>query len=146
MERVNYLRDQPQNGAGFLASQANFLAETISFGAVGIKWKGYSVNAINGNTSYDISQPGNMKRMIGLAIFGLPTLPTTETISLVVNSDLAIDTVPALAICPQGPTGHVNNAMPFFPLFRELNGNDQIRFSVNGTASLALSLVIYYLP
>ena len=133
-------------GGNMLADRGQFLSEVANFGAIGIVFKGYSVNAIAGTQTYTISQPGNMRTLAGAALFGLPTLPTTETVSLNVNSNLVIDNIPALAICPQGPTGHVNNGMAFFPIYRPLEGNDNIQFSVTGTGSLPLILVLYYLP
>jgi hypothetical protein len=122
------------------------LSEVASFGQVGIQWKGYSVNAIAGTQTYTISQPGNMRTLAGATLFGTAGLPSTQLVSLNVNSNLVIDNIPALAICPQGPTGHVNNAMAFFPLYRPLEGNDNIQFTVIGTANVTLYLVLYYLP
>ena len=122
------------------------LSEVASFGQVGIQWKGYSVNAIAGSQTYTISQPGNMRTLAGATLFGLAGLPTTETVSLNVNSNLVIDNIPALGICPQSPTGHANNGMAFFPIYRPLEGNDNIQFTVIGTANVTLFLVLYYLP
>lgn len=137
-----YLR----GGADMLADSAGLLAETIAFGAAGLKWKGYSTNAVNGTQPYTLSQPGNMKRLLGVSIFGLPAAPTNETCSLIINADLTLDSVPLLSICPQGPLGHTNNAMPFFPIFRELKGNDDIRFTVTGTAAQNFILILYFMP
>jgi hypothetical protein len=122
------------------------LSEVASFGQVGIQWKGYPTAAISGTQTYTISQPGNMRVLAGAALFGLPTLPTSETVSLNVNSNLVLDSIPALSICPQGPTGHVNNGMAFFPIYRPLEGNDNIQFTVTGVGNVTLYLVLYYLP
>jgi len=136
-------RPRPMLSAGPMMQT---LSEVAPFGQVGIQWKGFSTNATAGTQTYTISQPGNMRLLAGCALFGLPTLPTSETVSLNINSNLVLDNVPALSICPQGPAGHVNNGMAFFPLYRPLDGNDQIQFIVVGTGALNLNLVLYYLP
>ena len=143
LHQNNAMRPRPGMGGN---SQTAMLSEVASFGQVGIQWKGYPTAAVAGTQTYTISQPGNMRTLAGAALFGLPTLPTTETVNLNVNSNLVLDSIPALSICPQGPTGHVNNGMAFFPIYRPLEGNDNIQFSVTGTGALPLILVLYYLP
>ena len=130
-----------------LSDRGQFLSEVANFGAIGIVWKGYTVNAIAGTTTYTISQPGNMGQLVGATIFATSTgsAITTETVSLTINSNQVIDTISARAISPQ-TNNHVNNAMPFFPLYRKLSGNDDIKFTVTGAASLNLQLVLYFLP
>jgi len=64
---------------------------------------------------------------------------------MTINSNQVLDTISARAISPQ-TDNHVNNAMPFFPLYRQLSGNDDIKFTVNGSATLNLQLVLYFLP
>ena len=110
-------------------------------------FKGYSVNAIAGTQTYTISQPGNMGQLIGCTIFATASgaAITTETVSLTINSNQVLDNITARSISPQ-TNNHVNNAMPFFPLYRQLSGNDDIKFSVTGNASLNLNLVLYFLP
>jgi hypothetical protein len=70
---------------------------------------------------------------------------TTETVSLTVNSNQVLDNITARSISPQ-TNNHVNNAMPFFPLYRQLSGNDDIKFTVTGSGNLTLNLVLYFLP
>jgi len=134
-------------GSNMLADRGQFLSEIASFGAVGIVWKGYSVNAIAGTQTYTISQPGNMGQLVGCTIYATASgaAITTETVSLTINSNQVIDNIPARAISPQ-TNNHVNNAMPFFPLYRQLSGNDDIKFTVTGSGSLTLNLVLYFLP
>lgn len=139
---------------GMLASQGSmlsdrgaFLSEVANFGAVGINWKGYTVNAIAGTQTYTISQPGNMGQLIGATLFAVTasTAVTNEIVSLTINSNQVLDSIPARAICPQTDS-HVNNSMPFFPLYRKLSGNDDIKFTVTGNGTLNLQLVLYFLP
>ena len=139
---------------GMLASQGSmlsdrgaFLSEVANFGAVGINWKGYTVNAIAGTQTYTISQPGNMGQLIGATLFATATgtAVTNEIVSLTINSNQVLDSIPARAICPQTDS-HVNNSMPFFPLYRKLSGNDDIKFTVTGNGTLNLQLVLYFLP
>jgi len=134
-------------GSNMLADRGQFLSEIASFGAVGIVWKGYSVNAIAGTQTYTISQPGNMGQLVGCTIYATASgaAITTETVSLTINSNQVIDNIPARAISPQ-TNNHVNNAMPFFPLYRQLSGNDDIKFTVTGSGNLTLNLVLYFLP
>jgi len=135
------------SGAGMLSDRGQFLSEIANFGAIGIVWKGYTVNAIAGTQTYTISQPGNMGQLVGVTIFATATGSeiTTETVSLTINSNQVLDTISARAISPQ-TNNHTNNAMPFFPLYRKLSGNDDIKFSVSGSATLSLQLVLYFLP
>jgi len=135
------------SGAGMLSDRGQFLSEIANFGAIGIVWKGYTVNAIAGTQTYTISQPGNMGQLVGMTIFATTSgsAITTETVSMTINSNQVLDTISARAISPQ-TNNHVNNAMPFFPLYRQLSGNDDIKFTVNGSAGLNLQLVLYFLP
>lgn len=135
------------SGAGMLSDRGQFLSEIANFGAIGIVWKGYTVNAIAGTQTYTISQPGNMGQLVGMTIFATTSgsAITTETVSMTINSNQVLDTISARAISPQ-TDNHVNNAMPFFPLYRKLSGNDDIKFTVNGSATLNLQLVLYFLP
>jgi hypothetical protein len=134
-------------GSNMLADRGQFLSEVANFGAIGIVYKGYTVNAITGTTSYTISQPGNMGQLVGCALWavGAGTAISTETVSLTINSNQVLDTITARSISPQSDN-HVNNAMPFFPLYRKLSGNDDIKFTVNGSGTLNLNLVLYFLP
>lgn len=134
-------------GSNMLADRGQFLSEVANFGAIGIVFKGYSVNAIAGTQTYTISQPGNMGQLVGCAIWSTASgaAITTETVSLTINSNQVLDNITARAISPQ-TDNHVNNAMPFFPLYRQLSGNDDIKFTVTGSGSLTLNLVLYFLP
>ena len=134
-------------GSNMLADRGQFLSEIANFGAIGIVFKGYSVNAIAGTQTYTISQPGNMGQLVGCALWATASggAITTETVSLTINSNQVLDNITARSISPQ-TDNHVNNAMPFFPLYRKLSGNDDIKFSVSGSAGLTLNLVLYFLP
>ena len=130
-----------------LSDRGQFLSEIANFGAIGIVWKGYTVNAIAGTQTYTISQPGNMGQLVGATLYATTagSAISTETVSLTINSNQVLDTISARSISPQ-TNNHVNNAMPFFPLYRKLSGNDDIKFTVNGSATLNLQLVLYFLP
>jgi hypothetical protein len=130
-----------------LADRGQFLSEVANFGAIGIVFKGYSVNAIAGIQSYTISQPGNMGQLVGCALWATAAASaiSTETVSLTINSNQVLDNITARSISPQ-TDNHVNNAMPFFPLYRQLSGNDDIKFTVTGSGNLTLNLVLYFLP
>jgi hypothetical protein len=135
------------SGAGMLSDRGQLLSEIANFGAIGIVWKGYTVNAIAGTQTYTISQPGNMGQLVGLTIYATTSgsAITSETVSMTINSNQVLDTITARAVSPQ-TNNHVNNSMPFFPLYRQLSGNDDIKFTVNGSAGLNLQLVLYFLP
>jgi hypothetical protein len=129
--------------------RGTFLAEAPSFGTVGIVYKGYDVNSQIGTRTIPLQQPGNQRKLVGCALFATdPAAPiTTERVSLIINSNQVLDNIPALAICPQGLTGHANNGMPFFVLNRALQGGqDEIQFTVTGTAVKTIQLVLYYSP
>jgi hypothetical protein len=88
-----------------------------------------------------------MGQLIGCAIWATAAgaAISTETVSLTINSNQVLDNITARSISPQD-NNHVNNAMPFFPLYRKLSGNDDIKFSVTGAGNLTLNLVLYFLP
>lgn len=135
------------SGPAMLADRGQFLSEIANFGAIGIVWKGYTVNGIAGTQTYTISQPGNMGQLIGCALWSTASgaAITSETVSLTINSNQVLDTITARSISPQ-TDNHTNNAMPFFPLYRKLSGNDDIKFSVNAPSAINLQLVLYFLP
>jgi hypothetical protein len=145
---MNNLRQSMLASQGsMLSDRGAMLSEVANFGAIGINWKGYTVNAIAGTQTYTISQPGNMGQLIGATLFATTAASavTNEIVSLTINSNQVLDSIPARAICPQTDS-HVNNSMPFFPLYRKLSGNDDIKFSVTGNGTLNLQLVLYFLP
>jgi len=113
-------------------------------GAAGIRLKGYTVSSIVGSQPYAISQPGNMRKFAGLNLYKSPSgLFTDQVISLIINSDTVLDTITAQEINPET---HLNGSMIFFPIDRDLFGNDSIQFNVTATAVLPMYLVIYYYP
>lgn len=137
---------EPQRFGLANSGQSNILP---TFGAEGLIYKGYTVNGVAGATqSYQLAQPGNMKRMVGIALFATDTgvEVTSQILNFLINSNKVLDQCPALAVCPQGLKGHVNNNTPFFFVNRELQGNDAISIDVTSTVSINLQLVIYYLP
>jgi hypothetical protein len=137
------------NNVNFLAERGKFLSEVANFGQVGIQWKGYSINSQNGSVTYRISQPGNMRQIAGIAAYSVDVgggLITDQRIDFNIDSSKVIDSVPLLSICPQGPTGHVNNALPFFPVYRSIQGNSDIELVITSTQVLNITLVIYFMP
>ena len=133
--------------------QNPFLAEdqTALFGRAGMIYKGYNVNAQAGSSTTTLQQPGNMTRLVGCALFGTTDLPTDEIIDLKVNNNVVLDSIPALAICPQQDnagalSGHLNNNAPFFVLMRPISGNADLQFTIRANAPNTFYLVLYFLP
>jgi len=115
-------------------------------GAKGIRIKGYNVTTITGTIERVISQPGNMRNLIGLNVYVLTTggVLTDETISLNINSELVLDNISAK---DQAPQFH-QIANPVIRLNRQLTGNDDIKVLINsqGVGGILLNLVFYYSP
>jgi len=132
--------------------QNPFLAEqgVASFGQSGIVVKGYSTSAVNGTKSYTISQPGNMSKLVGIAIFAEAAIPLVETVSLIIDSTQVLDSIPAAAICPQtnggGLSGFANPGGPFFLLMRNITPSTQIKLDITGTGNKTLTTVFYFMP
>ena len=111
-------------------------------GAGGIRMKGYSTNAINGKQNYSIFQPGNMSRLAGINLYSDTPL-TSETVTLLVNSDTVLDNIVAKEI---SPIDHPTNGMVFFPIDRAIGGRDEIIFTVQANAANVINIVLYYYP
>ena len=144
---MNNLRQSMLASQGsMLSDRGAMLSEVANFGAIGINWKGYTVNAIAGTQTYTISQPGNMRNLIGLNVYVLTTggVLTDETISLNINSELVLDNISAK---DQAPQFH-QIANPVIRLNRQLTGNDDIKVLINsqGVGGILLNLVFYYSP
>jgi len=126
------------------------LAEVANFGAVGLQFQGYATPALTTDRMYPLTQPGNMSRLLGIIFINANSTAgiTTQTFSLLINSNNAIDTIPILAACPQNlENGFGNNSLPFFPIYRDLKGTDQIQVTIKSTAAVAnLYTVLVYAP
>jgi hypothetical protein len=116
-------------------------------GAAGVRLKGYNINSVAGVVETTINQPGNMRALLGVALY--PTLnPALNLfngtyVTLNINSELVFDAIPALAIYPlANPQGNIF----YFPVFRNLMGNDSILFTMQSTSSNPYSLVVYFRP
>jgi len=111
-------------------------------GALGIRLKGFNITTQVGTVTQTITQPGNMRNLIGLNIYK-GTAFTTETISLTINSEKVLDNIAAKDICPEQ---HII-ADPVIRISRPLTGNDDIRFEVtSGTAGQTVNATFYFSP
>lgn len=111
-------------------------------GAKGLRLKGYNIISIVGTSTTTITQPGNMRNLIGLNVYQ-NTAFTTETISLTINSEKVLDNVAAKDICPE------NHQIgdPVFRFNRPLTGNDDIKLEfTSGTAGNVLNATFYFSP
>lgn len=126
------------------------LAETVNFGAVGLQYQGYFTPALTVDRTYPLTQPGNMGKLLGIFFVNAAGTAgvTNQTFSLLINSNVAMDTMPILAACPQNlENGFVNNSLPFFPVYRDLKGTDQIQVTIRSTVSIAnLYTILVYAP
>jgi len=111
-------------------------------GAKGIRLKGYNVTSQVGTVTTTITQPGNMRNLIGLNVYQ-DTAFTTETISLTINSEKVLDNIAAKDINPQNH--QVSD--PVIRISRELTGNDDIKLEfTSGTAANILNATFYFSP
>lgn len=111
-------------------------------GAKGVRLKGYNITSQVGTVTTTISQPGNMKNLIGLNVYQ-NTAFTTETISLTINSEKVLDNISAKDICPD------NHQIgdPVIRISRELTGNDDIKLEfTSGAAGNTLNATFYFSP
>lgn len=113
-------------------------------GAKGIRLKGYNIVSVVGTATTTITQPGNMRNLIGLNLYsdaggGF----TTETISLTINSEKVLDNVSAKDIAPEN---HFISD-PVIRLSRPLTGNDDIKLEINSSvAGTIINATFYFSP
>ena len=95
-----------------------------------------------GTVTTTITQPGNMKNLIGLNVYQGVAF-TTETISLTINSEKVLDNVAAKDLCPE--THQVSD--PVIRISRPLMGNDDIKLEfTSAAAGNVLNATFYYSP
>lgn len=131
---------------GFSALEARRKSGRIpQVGAKGIRIKGYTVTTVTGTIERVISQPGNMRNLIGVNVYILGSGSfTDETISLNINSELVLDNISAK---DQSPANHTISD-PVIRLNRQLTGNDDIKVLINsqGVGGVVINLVFYFSP
>lgn len=111
-------------------------------GAKGIRLKGVNVTAVAGTVTVTITQPGNMRNLIGLNVYQNVAF-TSETISLTINSEKVLDNVAAKDLCPE--THQVSD--PVIRISRPLMGNDDIKLEfTSSTPGNLLNATFYYSP
>jgi len=111
-------------------------------GAKGIRLKGYNLTSQIGVVNQTITQPGNMRNLIGLNVYQSVAF-TTETISLTINSEKVLDNIAAKDICPE------NHQIgdPVIRISRPLTGNDDIKLEyTSDTAGRTLNATFYFSP
>jgi len=114
-------------------------------GAKGIRIKGYNITTITGTAEKVISQPGNMRNLIGVNVYVLGAgALTDETISLNINSELVLDNI---SVKDQAPEYHFISD-PVIRINRALTGNDDIKVLINsqGVGGVQINLVFYFSP
>jgi hypothetical protein len=114
----------------------------IQVGAKGIRLKGYNVTSQVGTVTTTITQPGNMRNLIGLNVYQNAAF-TTETISLTINSERVLDNIAAKDINPQ--SHQIGD--PVIRISRPLTGNDDIKLEFTSpTAGNTLNATFYFSP
>jgi hypothetical protein len=114
----------------------------VQQGAKGIRLKGFNVTSVIGTTTTTITQPGNMRNLIGLNVYQDAAF-TTETISLIINSEKVLDNIAAKDINPQNH--QVSD--PVIRISRELAGNDDIKLEfTSASAGNVLNATFYFSP
>lgn len=111
-------------------------------GAKGIRLKGYNITSQIGTVTQTITQPGNMRNLIGFNIYQDVAF-TTETVSLTINSEKVLDNIAAKDICPE--THQVSD--PVIRISRPLTGNDDIKLEfTSATAGNTANATFYFSP
>ena len=102
----------------------------VQVGARGVRLKGFNITSQIGTVTQTITQPGNMRNLIGLNLYQNVAF-TNETITLTINSEKVLDNVAAKDICPE--THQVSD--PVIRLSRILTGNDDIKLEFTSSAA-----------
>jgi hypothetical protein len=111
-------------------------------GAKGIRLKGYNITSVIGTVTTTITQPGNMRNLIGLNVYQTAGF-TDETISLTINSEKVLDNISAKDICPENH----QISDPVIRISRELTGNDDIKLEfTSSSANNILNATFYFSP
>lgn len=111
-------------------------------GAKGIRLKGYNITSQVGTVTTTITQPGNMRNLIGLNVYQDVSF-TTETISLTINSEKVLDNISAKDINP--PSHQIGD--PVIRISRELLGNDDIKLEFTSPSpGNTLNATFYFSP
>lgn len=111
-------------------------------GAKGIRLKGYNLTSVTGTVTQTITQPGNMRNLIGFNIYQDVAF-TTETVSLTINSEKVLDNIAAKDICPE--THMISD--PVIRISRPLTGNDDIKLEFTSqTAGNTANATFYFSP
>lgn len=127
---------------GLEARRRSMRKKSPMVGAKGIRLKGYNITSQVGTVTTTITQPGNMRNLIGLNVYQDVAF-TTETISLTINSEKVLDNVSAKDLCPE--THQVSD--PVIRISRELMGNDDIKLEFTSpTAGNTLNATFYFSP
>lgn len=127
---------------GLEARRRSMRKKSPMVGAKGIRLKGYNITSQVGTVTTTITQPGNMRNLIGLNVY-LDTTFTTETISLTINSEKVLDNIAAKDI---NPNNH-QIGDPVIRISRELMGNDDIKLEFTSpTAGNTLNATFYFSP
>ena len=117
-------------------------APKVQVGAKGIRLKGFNITTQVGTVTQTITQPGNMRNLIGINVYK-NTAFTNETISLTINSERVLDNIAAKDICPENH--QVSD--PVIRISRPLTGNDDIKLEVtSGTAGQTVNATFYFSP
>lgn len=114
-------------------------------GAKGVRLKGYNITSQVGTVTTTITQPGNMRNLIGLNLYlnTANVVFTDETISLTINSEKVLDNIAAKDLSPENHT----ISDPVIRFSRELTGNDDIKLEFTSTtAGNTLNATFYFSP
>jgi hypothetical protein len=127
---------------GLEARRRSMRKKSPMVGAKGIRLKGYNITSQVGTVTTTITQPGNMRNLIGLNVYQDVAF-TTETISLTINSEKVLDNVSAKDLCPE--THQVSD--PVIRISRELMGNDDIKLEFTSpSGGNTLNATFYFSP
>lgn len=114
----------------------------IQVGAKGIRLKGFSLTSQVGTVTQTITQPGNMRNLIGLNVYQDSAI-TSETLSLTINSERVLDNIAAKDINPESH----QIADPIIRINRPLTGNDDIKLEyTSATAGRIVNATFYFSP
>jgi hypothetical protein len=139
-------RPRPQ-GANNPATKGNLPMSTqTNFPISKRRIRTQTVNTTNGSTTVQIQQPGNLYRLMGIAIVPATAAGVTANntaninVTLIVNSDNVLENVSGTVLNPQ--TSGANEE--YVKILRPVSGSDQIQLTIVDTQATSYDVMLYF--
>jgi hypothetical protein len=106
----------------------------------GLRAKAFPVTTVTGTREQQLSLSGLGREILGVTVHGNGGTVPDVTLTLKVNNDVILESIPAQAI-----GRNVSNPRQYFDCYRPLTGQDSILLQVtDGTGGLNFTFTIWY--